>query len=403
MQKLLIQLILLSAFISGCSQKKNIRLSTNVAGSQWHKNGVLIADAMKKYGWEVDVLSGAEYALNPTKNVQNGIVDFAIIENSKTIDQSGIRAIAPLNQEAMLVFYKPDQKEYTSLKNLLADKTVLLPSNNEEAQGLILEIFNTLDIDASSFKRYTLDLENLDLLTDSWKSELDNFEVMISFTQLNNVLSKEILNLGWKILPIGDFNNLGKGSLIDALCIRYPWAFPLILPVNVLGQKQPEPVYTIGLRSLLIANKDLNEDLVYDFLKDFYASVPTMSQSDVSFALITEDYNVGSISYPLHDGTIRYFDRDKPMFIERYAELIALMVTLSVLFVGIANRYIKWMHQKKKDRIDVYYDMILAATSLAELEKIRLKAIQQMQDENLLADETFVIFLQLYEQRKDEL
>ena len=403
MQKLLIQLILLSVIISGCTQEKSIRLSTNIAGSQWHKNGVLIADAMKKFGWEIEVLSGAEYAINPIENIQNGIVDFAIIENSKTIDQSGIRAIAPLNQEAMLVLYKPDQKEYASLKNLLADKTVLLPSNNEEARGLILEIFNTLDIDTSSFKRYTLDLENLDLLTDSWKSELDNFEVMISFTQLNNSLSKEILNLGWIILPIGDFNNLGKGSLIDALCIRYPWAFPLILPVNVLGQKQLEPVYTIGLRSLLIANKDLNEDLVYDFLKDFYASVPTMSQSDVSFALITEDYNVGSISYPLHDGTIRYFDRDKPMFIERYAELIALMVTLSVLFVGLANRYLKRINQKKKDRIDVYYDMILAATSLDELEKIRHKAIFQMQEENLLADETFVIFLQLYEQRKDEL
>ena len=87
----------------------------------------------------------------------------------------------------------------------------------------------------------------------------------------------------------------------------------------------------------------------------------------------------------------------------RYAELIALLVTLTVLFTGLANRYLKRINQKKKDRIDVYYDMILAAESSDELEKIRRKAIQQMQDENLLADETFVIFLQLYEQRKDEL
>jgi len=91
------------------------------------------------------------------------------------------------------------------------------------------------------------------------------------------------------------------------------------------------------------------------------------------------------------------------MFVERYAEVIALLVTLIVLFVGIANRYLKRVNQKKKDRIDVYYDMILAATSLGELEKVRLKAIHQMQEENLLADETFVIFLQLYEQRKEEL
>jgi len=349
-------------------------------------------------------MHGAVYASTEARTfIENREVDFAIVPNNRILSHGNIRAVAPLNQEAMLFLYKDDGIDYASLKELIDGKRVLIPAQGSGNLGLIQEVFSTLEINSEDYSTYELDLQKLDLRGDSWKNELDSIDILISFSQLNNPLTQEIINLGWKIYRLGDVNSINKGSLIDALCIKYPWAFPLIIPKKVFGNFQPEAIYTLGIQSLLITHADTDADLIYDFLSDFYAALPAMSQKNVVFARINEDYNKASISYPLHEGTIMYMDRDKPTIFERYAELFALLVSLVVIVTGILNRYTSNRKQAKKDFIDVYYDELLKATSLDELKSIRLKAINLMQDEKLRADDTFVIFLQLFEQRKNEL
>ena len=388
-----------------CQNSKKVSLGTSITGSVWHNNGELIAEAMAKYEWQIEVLHGPEYVDNLGRNsIENKQLDFAITPNNRIMDQGNIRAVAPLIQEAMLFIYRDNGTEYNSLEDLISGNRVLLPLQSAGASDLIREVFSTLEIEDSDYTSYSLDLDEFNLLEESWKNTLDSIDVLVSFSQLNNPKINEIISLGWKIFPLGDVNRFEKkSSLIDALCIKYPWAFPIIIPKNVFGNQQLEPVYTLGVQSLLITNRDSDSEMIYEFLEDFYNSLPAMSQKNVAFAQINENYKRASISYPLHDGVIRYMNRDDPNFIEKYAELFALFITLSVLVAGIINGYLKRLKQTKKDRIDVYYDEILAATGIEQLNSIRMKAVNQMQAERLLADETFVIFLQLYEQRKNEL
>jgi len=397
-------IIILALMLAGCNSKRKITLSTNLNGSVWHRNGELIAETMAKYDWQINVLYGPEYATEKARElVENREVDFAIIPNNRVLSQGNIRAVAPLNQEAMLILYRDDGVEYKSLKKLVKGKTLLMPVQGSGTAGLIDEVFSTLEIGSDDYSIYNLDLQNLEFISGAWKKELDSIEVLITFSQLNNPLIKEIINSGWNLFKLGDFSNLNQGSLIDALCLKYPWAFPIIIPKKVFGNLQPEPIYTLGIQSLLITHKDTDHDLIYNFLTDFYTSLPAMSQKNVAFAQITENYNRASISYPMHDGTIRYMNRDNPSFLERYAELLALLITIGVLSAGIINRYVHKLNQDKKDFIDVYYDELLAAKSKIELEDIRLRAVYQMQEDNLRADDSFVIFLQLFEQRRNEL
>jgi len=404
MSRISILVIAIALLFSSCHEEKNIAISTQLTGSVWNKNVNLISEAMSERGWQIMVDHGPESSEeSPWTYIQNREVDFAIVPNSRLQDQGNIRAVAPLNQEAMIFLYKDHGENHKSLKELIHGKKLLLPERSSGALGLVAEVFATLEIDSADYLTYHFDWHKFNEADMDWKNKLDSLDVLVLFSQLNNPLVKNILNLGWKISPLGDINSINRGSLIEAICIKYPWAFPMVIPKNVFGNHQPTAVYTLGIQSLLISHKDIDSDLVYHFLKDFYTSLPTMSQQNVAFAQISENYNKASISYPMHDGAIRYMNRDQPTIVERYAELIALIVSLVVITAGVINRYVRKLSRDKKDFIDDYYDELLVAKDLSELNNVRLRAIKQLQAEKLVANESFLIFLQLFEQRKDEL
>lgn len=52
--------------------------------------------------------------------------------------------------------------------------------------------------------------------------------------------------------------------------------------------------------------------------------------------------------YPLHEGVYQYLDRYQSSFIERYAESIALFLSIAIILSGIVSSYTKWNKQRKK-------------------------------------------------------
>lgn len=117
MYKISFPIFYLCIIFSSYSSKKEISLSTNLSGSIWHKNGDLIAETMSNYSWQIEGMHGAISASNEARTfIENREVYFAIIPNNRILRQGDIRAVAPLNQEAMLFLYKDDGIDYISLK-----------------------------------------------------------------------------------------------------------------------------------------------------------------------------------------------------------------------------------------------------------------------------------------------
>ncbi len=92
---------------------------------------------------------------------------------------------------------------------------------------------------------------------------------------------------------------------------------------------------------------------------------------------------------------------------ERYANIFALIFSI-VLVLGAASGSInRIFRRRKKDRVDVYYQDVMEVASrpsktqnekrncLEELQSLKTRAIQQLQNEKLVADESFIIFLKL--------
>ena len=112
---------------------------------------------------------------------------------------------------------------------------------------------------------------------------------------------------------------------------------------------------------------------------------------------------------PVHPGTRQYLDRDEPSFIERYAEVIGVGFTICFSLIGAGLTFRNWNRQRKKDRIDVYYEKMLEIRAMVprienteqvdrvvqEVRDIQEEAFQLLIDEKVSADDSFRIFITL--------
>ena len=398
-------LLLLTLFGIACSREKHsVTLATSIKGSKWQDNGQILSEALSHKDWQIEVLAGPEYG--PAKNielVQNKKVTFAIANNSNIYSEDQVTTVATLNMEVILMLYHNIDKKPSSIEEMLSGRKVLLPERHSEPRRIISRIFKMLDIDTTSFETTYITPDMLNLTSDEWITEISKYDVCIIFSELENPNVKKLLRNGWRFYSEPRQPNLSESSIVDAFCYKYPWAFPVKVPRKIFGRHQPNSFKTIGIKSLIVTHEDTNPMLVYDFLMDYNNSLPIISKKRVAFAQARNLEKEGLLSYPLHAGSIRYRDREKPKFAERYAELIALIVTLAAIGSGLTARYMAVLKQSKKDHIDRYYSMLQAARTLEELEEVRARAIKQLQDEKLAANDSFIIFLMLYEELKAEM
>ncbi len=132
---------------------------------------------------------------------------------------------------------------------------------------------------------------------------------------------------------------------------------------------------------------------------------------------MSENFNQGKLNIPLHEGARTFLDRDEPSFVERYAELGGVILSLIIAAWSGLVSLTKWQAQKKKDRIDEFYEDLIniknAITSLKNskevIEKIKHvkssqnKAFELLISEELVANESFRIYMELSKETVNEL
>jgi len=131
------------------------------------------------------------------------------------------------------------------------------------------------------------------------------------------------------------------------------------------------------------------------------------------FRWLSADFNAGDLTFPLHSGARQYFERDKPGFLERYADSLNFLVYLVVLLFSGAIAFGRWRARGRKDRIDGFYVRVRELRRavafddpkrlMSELEKIEDDAFAGLIAERLAADDSFRIFTELAEGLRAEL
>jgi uncharacterized protein len=109
---------------------------------------------------------------------------------------------------------------------------------------------------------------------------------------------------GARLLPI-------EGAAVDRLRHDYPFLRLTAIPAGTYAA-HPAPVHTIGVDNLLVCRSDLDEDLVYELTKTFFASLPALVGQQRSLRLM-DFAQVPATPIPLHEGAARYY-RERELF-----------------------------------------------------------------------------------------
>lgn len=318
--------------------------------------------------------------------------DLAIIENHTPID-SGVSAILPFYPQILHILYQSDSA-ITDFKHLVKGKTLFIGEKGSGTYRFMMNLFDFYGINKLRVK-----------LVDS------PFECEV-YCAFGDVISDDNLEGmdDFRLYSFDDVSLQGKGSIADAICLKYPQMKTFIIPKHTYRALTPKAVLTIAVDAVLVARTGLSEEVIHTLTKAIFQNHQEFYQiSPLIYLDLTEKFEFTRLNYPLHPGARRYLDRDEPSFFERYAELFGVTFSLIFAFVSGLVSLAKWRNQTKKDRIDVFYKEIIEVKKIIpslstikecklkiqKLQKEQDKAFQMLIDEELQANESFRIYMEL--------
>ena len=162
---------------------------------------------------------------------------------------------------------------------------------------------------------------------------------------------------------------------------------------------------TIGTKVVLACNPDLAVNDIFEITRLIHTRVAELTKAHPLFVqLSTPDSSL--LHHPIHAGAKLHHEREKPSFIQEWAESIALVLSLIAVAWGAAKAIGKIYLQRLKDSLDKFFakvdqitgeliegvDATRAKEIAKELHGIRRETTQKLIAEELAADDSFVIF-----------
>ena len=415
----------------GCRNRPKLyRLATGSEGTSYYKVGRNIRKIFSNSKRvQVEALSdpvqlnGKKITMNAINNcylLSKGMVDFAIAQNDVSFDSASwaensfnklnLCSVLPLYSELFLIIYKKHLNP-KSLRDLVKNRRVAMGPEDSGTAKLSRAVFSEFGIEPSDYFPQYGRFED-DVLSDS-------VDVCCLLTGFDNPRIETSLERGGKIFSFGDYRLIGKGSVADGFCLNYPLAKPYIIPMKALGDHPAEPILTIAVDAVLLTRKDVDYHDVYEFMKTILDNKQFLmiDLQDKLLSQITEKFDPLSLRFPLHEGARRYLERDKPTFLERYADSLAFFLSFFLAILGGGAYFLQWRKQRKKNRIDVFYEKIIniqnkvqnfqtrdqCFEAIEDLKNLRADAFQQLIKEKLSADESFRIFITFLQDTKTEI
>ncbi|MCG8310931.1 MAG: hypothetical protein MI975_26315 [Cytophagales bacterium] len=372
-------------------------MAVSIEGAAIEKLGIELADYLNSVGWEIELVKGKQvYGSKGIQALVDKEIDLAFIQNdlAHTRGTNDIRTVIPLFPNISYIFYRNHLKP-KNLNDLLINNSVLVSKDDEYFYKRLFRYYG-VNIDSIRFNTIKLGASVDEFLH---KVATGNDNVLCVFAAIHTPHVKRMIENDWEIFSLGDIAFSNRGSSVEGFCMNYPRSEPFIVPRNFFGQKPELPIYTISMDELLIVHEDAGETLIYDLVNDIFEGKHYLSQTEILFNHVTEEFDQDALNFPLHDSTIDYLKRDEPTFFERYAEAFGVIFSILVVMIGGLTS----LRKIRKERIDKYYRRVMACEDISELESLSNEAVAQLQNEKLTADESFTILLNLVEKRRREL
>lgn len=333
--------------------------------------------------------------------------DITTVDNTLDYHKSkrNLRTVIPFFHEVLIVLSK-DKLEQSQVDSLIrnGDYTILTKEVDE------LDFYRRMIPNFTGDSTLNYRLENHFNL----KEDLEKSSLLLFFSAKENYeLGQLLFNKEAYLYSLDHESDMGQGSFIEGFCKEYKKTTPYILSRYAFGITMDRPIFTLAVHELLVATDDLPSKVVYDLIQTIHHHhiVPIFESSNsYTFEVNHQDIN---LSFPFHNGTIDYLNRDQPSFVERYAEVMGFILSAFILLFGLVASLKATIQQRKKDRMDEYYhELLLLKEEFHNIPNDELrKKLTNMQKtvfdllirEKLSANNEFVIFMMLWDELHSEL
>lgn len=357
-----------------------------------------IQPLLESIGYEVQVRS-IDDPMEVFELIETGEADLGIVEEPDE-PRTGLATIVPLYPTILHVLHRSDMQP-RGFEDVIRNHSVY-PGPEGGAGWRLLQLL------AENFSLTRADYRVLD---NPW---LEEPEVFFQFGGLfSDAEQRQLGEQDYQLFSFGAVAQLGQGTVAEGIVLRNPRLRTFVIPAATYPKLSESPVLTLAARSILVGREGFDSNHAYlisehlfEHAQDVGAGYHLVSRE------LTESMSTDSLALPLHSGVRRYVEKDHPSFVERYVEVIALAITLIAgLGSGLITLY-NYRRNKKKDRIDVYYNRAMAlrarvehsadADELADIER-EIRGLQEevmalLVDERLDANHALSIFMTLSSQ-----
>ena len=298
--------------------------------------------------------------------------------------KANIRTVTLLYKDTFqLVVKNPQINQFTQLKG----KTIALAATGGQYQSF-LTVAKHFDLSEKDFKITGLDSNGKPI--PAYNDELADKD----FQENKADAVFRVRAIGNR--SIADLVNKHQGKLIsipqaEAMKIKQPAFESAIIPQGAYRGNYPVPntnLSTVAISRLLLTNDQVDANIIRKLIQTIYENRQEIA-NEIPLDNAEVKPLISSISPPkensgvdifLHPGAAAFYDKDKPSFIQEYADYIGLLLTIFLLAFQWIRQLKLWIEKSKKDEADEY---IKSAISL-------MKAGQyQIEDRQRKLDKTF--------------
>lgn len=295
-----------------------------------------IKSLLEQNGYDITVVY-IDRNIEANRLVARGDADLAFVNNVSSHiiealsgEAAALRTVLPITKRALLG-YSAVITTGQDARQVLENKTIGVEILNGESHGNVVELFSRAHI------------ENTKIV----QSDKGRYDVRLIWGSPYGKRAQQMLDSGWHAVS---FSN----DWIEFQTLSDPALEPLTLPA-LPGDPHSSTIHTFATDAVLVANKDIGENAIYMLAETLLQGKMALVRNDPMYRSITESFNAETLLYPLHEGTSSYLRRDKPAFLERYSDALALVFSVSVFLFGVIQAVKSRLRQIKKDRIDLYF------------------------------------------------
>ena len=400
-----------------------LTFATGQRGGVYHKLAQAIATEVQQAHphWRIELVE-TKGSLDNAERLQNQTAQIALLQND-THAGAAARSLTAIHPELLHLLCHRE----AGIRSVpdLAGKTVALGPKGSGSDTFVREFLRF-----AGFGEQDLTLLNLSLKDATAQLIAGEVDALLFLTGLGNDACQGALQSGQVLLtPLAPLTSETDGSSGDSVAdiltqgfrVHYPHASAHTIPLLAYTGQPTKPIGTVGVKAVLVCHRDLPDEIAESIARTIYEHRAVLSQHHSAFSHLDETASTRNLQFPLHPGAEQFFHRDDPGFLVKYAEAMGFLLSACILLYGLGSGIRKWLLQRRKDRIDKYYQAIESIIGRIregeesiddlELELITLRkdALSELVREKLAADESFVIYQnmangcqQLLAQKKQE-